>query len=461
VSGKLSWSHYVELLRVDGDLVIYLKNKSYFNYMKFISIEDAIKKGKGKVSLRGWIYRERGSNKLKFLVLRDSTEIIQCVIDKSKISKKEWDDANKLLIESSVEIEGDIFKDERAPTGYEIRVSKLKVIHFAEKYPITKDQSTEVLADYRHLWIRSRRMSAILKIRSTVLFALHEFIRKKGFVEIQAPSLSSTTSEGGSETFEVKYFDKKAYLTQSWQFYAENFIHAVEKVYAIAPSFRAEKSRTPWHVTEFWHFEVEGAWMDLNDDMQLTEECIEYVIKKVLKENKKELEILKVSIDRLKNIKTPFKKIKYKEAIKKLKEKGHKTKYGDDLGANEERGLAKYYGNNFIFVTNYPLEILKFYHGEDPKNPKTGTNFNLLAPDIGELVDGSQREPDLNKIKERLKKAKMNLGDADWYLDSRRYGSIPHAGFGMGVERFVAWICELDTIKDAIPFPRTPTRIKP
>ena len=428
--------------------------------MKFISIQEAINKGKGKVAVRGWIYRERGSNKLKFLVLRDSTNIIQCVLDRKKFAKQ-WAEIDKLQVEASVEIEGTIKADKRAPTGYEISVDKLNIVGLSNEFPIQKDLNEELLGDRRHLWLRSQKMIASLKIRSDVIFAFHEYMHKNGFVEVEAPSLSGATSEGGSETFEVKYFDKKAYLTQSWQFYAENIINAVEKAYAIAPSFRAEKSRTPWHVTEFLHFEVEGAWMDLQDNMKLAEECVIYTIQKILKENKKELEVLEADISMLKKVKAPFKKITYKEAIKKLNEKGHKIKYGSDFGANEERGLAKYYGGNFVFVTNYPLEILKFYHGEDPKSLGTGTNFNLLAPKIGEMVDGSQREPSLEKIQERLKKAKMDLGASDWYLDSRRYGSVPHAGFGLGIERFVAWICGFDTIKDAIPFPRTPNRINP
>ena len=428
--------------------------------MKFISIQEAINKGKGKVAVRGWIYRERGSNKLRFLVLRDSTNLVQCVLDKKKFEKK-WGEIDKLQVEASVEIEGTIKADKRAPTGYEISVDKLNIVGVSNEFPIQKDLNEELLGDRRHLWLRSRKMTAGLKIRSAVIFALHEYMHKKGFTEVEAPSLSGATSEGGSETFEVKYFDRKAYLTQSWQFYAENFINAVEKAYAIAPSFRAEKSKTPWHVTEFWHFELEGAWMDLKDDMDIAEECIIYAIDKVLKENKTELEVLGADISMLKQVKAPFKRITYEEAIKKLKEKGHKIKSGDEFGAHEERGLAKYYGDKFVFVTNYPLTLLKFYHGEDLKKPGTGTNFNLLAPKIGELVDGSQREPNLEKIQERLKKAKMDLGASDWYLDSRRYGSVPHAGFGLGVERFVAWICGFDTIKDAIPFPRTPNRFNP
>jgi asparaginyl-tRNA synthetase len=428
--------------------------------MEFISIQEAISKGKGKVAVRGWVYRERGSNALKFIVLRDSTNIIQIVLDK-KDFEKQWDEIDKVQIEASVEIEGEIKEDKRAPTGFEIHATKFVLVGESNGFPINKDLNEELLGDRRHLWLRSRKMTASMKIRSTVLFGLHEIMHKLGYTEIHAPSMSGAASEGGSEVFEVKYFGKKAYMTQSWQFYAENFISAVEKAYAIAPSFRAEKSKTPWHVTEFWHFEVETAWADLNKDMDIAEECIVYVVEKVLKENMEELKILEADIDKLKKVKSPFKRISYEEAIKTLNKNGHKIKYGEEFKSAEERGLAKYYGNNFVFVTNYPLELLKFYHGENPKKDGTGTNFNLLAPEVGEMVDGSQREPDLNKIVERLKKAKIDLGASDWYLDSRRYGSVPHAGFGLGVERFAAWICGFDTIKDSIPFPRTPTRFNP
>jgi asparaginyl-tRNA synthetase len=427
---------------------------------KFVSIQEAIKQGKGQVSIRGWVYRERGSNKLKFITLRDSTNIIQCVLERSNFEDN-WSELDGVKIETSMELVGEIKKDERAPTGYEIQVKEYKVIGKSDNFPIGKDLSTEFLADNRHLWLRSRKMVASMKIRSTIFYAFHEYMHKNSFIEIQAPSMSSSTSEGGSDTFEVKYFDQKAYLTQSWQFYAENFISAVEKAYAIAPSFRAEKSRTPWHVTEFWHFEAEAAWMDLQGNMVLAEGCIEYAIQKVLKDNLAELEIVKADIAKLKKVKTPFKRVTYSEAIETLKDKGHEIKQGDDFKSAEERGLAKYYGDIFVFVTNYPLKLLKFYHGEDPENPGTGTNFNLLAPGVGEMVDGSQREPDLNKIVERLKKDKMDLGASDWYLDSRRYGSVPHSGFGLGIERFAAWVCGFDTIKDSIPFPRTPTRLMP
>jgi asparaginyl-tRNA synthetase len=428
--------------------------------MKFISISQAIKKGRGKVAVRGWVYRERGSNKFKFIILRDNSDIIQCVLARERF-EKQWEKIDSVQIEASVEIEGVIKREKRAITGYEIKVEKFKLVGESNEFPIQKDLNEELLGDRRHLWLRSKKMVAILKIRSTLLFALHEYLRKKEFIEVEAPSFSGATSEGGSETFEVKYFGKKAFLSQSWQFYAENIISAVEKAYAIAPSYRAEKSKTPRHLTEFWHCEVEAAWMNMNDMIKIGEEAVMAVIQKVIKENKKELQILEVDIKRLKKIKAPFPRITYAQAIKKLQTTKHKMRYGEDFGANEERDLAKYYGGNFLIVTNYPLEILKFYHGEDAKNPGTGMNFNILAPNIGEVIDGSQREPNLKKIKERLKKAKMDLGASDWYLDSRRYGSVPHAGFGLGTERFVQWICGLDNIKDAIPFPRTPTRISP
>ncbi len=424
--------------------------------MNYISIQEAVNKKKGKIAIHGWIYRIRKMKDKIFIVLRDSSEIIQCVIKDPKLVKI----ADPLLTESSIEIEGNIYADKRAPTNYEVEVKKLNIIGAAKDFPIGKNQNPEFLLDKRHLSIRSRKLASALKIRSTVMGALHEKIRALNYIEAEAPSFSGETSEGGSETFEVNYFGKKAFLTQSWQFYAENLIFPFEKVYAMAPSFRAEKSKTGRHLTEFWHFEVEAAWSNLNDILKVAEDCIIYSIKKVLKENKKDLEILGIKEDRLKKIKSPFPRITYDQAIKVLNKKGFKVKHGEDLGTKEEKELAKHYGE-FLVVTNYPLKILKFYHGEDPKKPGTGMNFNLLATNVGELVDGSQREPDIKKIQARLKKSGVNLGKSDWYLDSRRYGSVPHAGFGLGTERLVQWLCNLESIKDAIPFPRTMRRISP
>jgi asparaginyl-tRNA synthetase len=433
--------------------------------MKFMSISEAINKGKGKVSLRGWVYRERGSNKLKFIVLRDSSNIIQCVIEKDKVSNKEWENAGKLLIESSVEIEGDLKEDKRAPTDYEVSVSKLNVIHFAEKYPITKDQSIELLADNRHLWLRSRRMTAILKIRSTVFGAIHEYFRKEGFYEFHSPMLQSVQCEGGSTLFNVPYFgNKDVFLAQTWQLYAEPAIFSLEKIYTISPSFRAEKSKTSRHLTEYWHAEMEFAWANFNDIIDYGEALIKHVVKKVLEDNKEELKILERDIKKLEPVlKKKFPRISYDEALDLLnKNFKMKIKWGKDLRTIEEDKLSELFDTP-VAVTHYPKQVKAFYM-KKPKDIKkevvNGVDF--IAPEgYGEIIGGSERESDIEEIKKRLEEEGEKISEYDFYLDTRRYGSVPHGGFGMGVERLISWICKLDNIKDAIPFPRTMMRYKP
>ena len=431
--------------------------------MRFLSVQQALDKKKGSVNIHGWVYRERKLKDKVFLVVRDSTNIIQGIIDKNKISKKTWKEANKLLIESSIEIQGNVYKDKRAPTGYEIEVKNLNVIDFAEKYPITKDQSTEFLLDKRHLWLRSRKMTSILKIRSTVFGAIHEYFRKNNYYEFHSPIIIPGGAEEGPTLFDVNYFGKKLHLTQTWQFYAEAGIFALEKIYCIAPSFRAEKSKTTRHLTEYWHAEVEAAWLDLEGLIKLGEGLIKHVVKKVLKENKKELEILKRDLKKLEAVaKKDFKVITYDKVLKLLKEKYKmNVPWGKDLRTIEEDRLTE----NFdvpIFVTNYPKEAMAFYKPRDPKNPKTALCFDLIAPEgYGELIGGSQRDINIKELKKSLLKAGEKLKDYEFYFDTRKYGSVPHAGFGLGVERLISWICKLDNIKDAIPFPRTMLRYKP
>lgn len=430
--------------------------------MKFISIEEAIKKGKGKVALRGWVYRERGSNKLKFIVLRDSTDIIQCVVDKAKISKKEWDDANKLLIESSMELEGNVSKDKRAPTGYEVKVSKLKVIHFAEKYPITKDQSEEFISDNRHLWLRSRKMSAIMKIRSTILEALREHWRKKGFYEYHSPSLIGMQCEGGSTLFKVDYYGSPVYLTQTWQLHAEPAVFALEKIFTIQPAFRAEKSKTSRHLSETWMAEMEVAWEDFDYLQDDSEEAIKYVIKNVLKKNKKQLEILGRDIKKLEpTLKKKFPRLKYDKVLELLKKKGMKIPWGKDLRTVEEDKLSELYDVPII-VTHYPKTVKAFYMKEDKKNPKVVLGFDIIAPEhYGEVAGASQREESIEKLEKNLKSQGEDPKKYKFYFDTRRYGSVPHGGYAIGVERIISWICGLEHIKEAISFPRTLTRFKP
>ena len=429
----------------------------------FISIEEAIKKGKGKVNIHGWVYRERKQKDMVFLVIRDSTNIIQAVIKQDRVSKKAWDDSNKVLIESSLEIEGDIKEDKRAPTGYEIQVSKLNVIQFAEVFPIKKDQSPELLLDNRHLWLRSRKMTSVLKIRSTIFKAIHDYFRKEGFYEFQSPIIQSTQAEGGSTLFNLDYFGKKLFLAQTWQLYAEPAIFALEKVYCIAPSFRAEKSKTSRHLTEYWHAEMEVAWANFNDIQNYGEALIKHVIQEVLKNNKEELKILERDVHKLEpSVKKKFPRITYTDALKILNNKCKmKVNWGEDLRTIEEDKLSNLYDTPVI-VTHYPKAVKAFYMKEDPKNPKVVFGCDFIGPEgYGELIGGSEREPDPKKIVARLREQNENPGNYKFYLDTRKYGSIPHGGFGMGVERLIAWICGLDNIKDAIPYPRTMLRYSP
>ncbi|MEK6835491.1 MAG: asparagine--tRNA ligase, partial [Nanoarchaeota archaeon] len=392
----------------------------------FISIEEVLKKRKGKVPIRGWVYRERKQKDMVFLVIRDSSNIIQCVVKQDKVSKKEWDDANKLLIESSVELEGILEQDKRAPTGYEIQVSKLKVIQFADVFPIKKDQSPEFLLDKRHLWIRSRNLTAVMKIRSTVMKAFRDYYYKQGFYEMAPPIFTPLASEGGATLFEVKYFDKKVYLTQSWQLYAEAAIFALEKIFCISPCFRAERSKTSRHLAEFWMAEMEAAWYNLNDLVKSAEECVAYIVQSVVKENSKELKLLGQDIEKLKKIKPPFPRLKYAEVLKMLKEKEKiNIPFGKDLRTIEEDLIMKHFDKPLI-VTHYPKEIMAFYKPVDTKNPKEALCFDMLAPEgYGELIGGSQRDININELKKWLKKQGEKAENYEWYFDTRKYGSVP------------------------------------
>ena len=430
---------------------------------KFLSIREAMKKGSGKVAVRGWVYRERGSNKMKFIVLRDSTDVIQCVLEKGKFSEKLWNEIDKIKIESSVEIEGVIKKDSRAPTGFEILASKINIVGFADDFPINKDLNEELLGDRRHLWLRSRKMTAILKIRSTVFGAIHEYFRGKGFYEFQSPIFQPTQAEGGSTIFEVPYFGNKVFLVQTWQLQAETAIFALENIYTIAPSFRAEKSKTSRHLTEYWHAEMEMCWCEFKDIQDHGEALIKHIVKEVLKKHKEDLKILERDTKKLELVlKKKFPRITYDEALKLLKTKGKMNiEWGKDLRTIEEDKLTNLYDVPVI-VTDYPKIVKAFYMKETPKNPKTVQGFDFLAPEgYGEIIGGSQREEDIEKIKKNLMEQGEDPKKYEFYLDTRRYGSVPHGGFGLGVERIISCICGLETIKDAIAFPRTMTRFSP
>ena len=430
---------------------------------KFISIQEAMKQGKGTVSIHGWIHRERGSNKLKFVILRDSSNIIQCVFERTKFEKL-WDEIDHLQVESSIEVSGEIKEDARAPSGYEIQANEFRLIGKSENFPISKDQSVEFLADNRHLWLRSRKMIAILKVRSTIFAAIDEYFKSKGFYEYHSPIFQAVQCEGGSELFRVDYFGQKdVFLAQTWQLYAEPAIFALEKIYTISPSFRAEKSKTSRHLTEYWHAEMEMAWCQFKDIQDHGEALIKHIVKKVLDNNKEELKILERDVSKLEpTLKKPFVRITYTEALKLLKEKCDlDVEWGKDLRTIEEDKITSLFDVPVI-CTHYPKKVKAFYMMEDPTNPEVVQGCDFLAPEgHGEIIGGSQREHSLEEIKSRLRAQGEDPSQYEFYLDTRRYGSVPHGGFGLGVERIIKWICGLDNIKDAIPFPRTMERYKP
>jgi len=431
--------------------------------MAYISIKQAMDKGSGKVSIRGWVHRERGSSKIKFIVLRDVSQTIQCVLKRDQF-EKQWDDIDKLQVESSIKLSGTIKKDDRAPTGFEIQVDKFEIVGPSDSYPITKDTSIEHLADYRHLWLRSRKMTAILKIRSTVFAAIDEYFKGEGFYEYHSPIFQAVQCEGGSDLFTVDYFGKKdVFLAQTWQLYAEPAIFALEKIYTVSPSFRAEKSKTSRHLTEYWHAEMEMAWADFDDIIAHGEKLIKFIFKKVVDKHKADLESLGRDISKLMPIiKKPFKRMTYTEAVKILKDKcDYKVEWGKDLRTIEEDKLTSLYDVPVI-CTHYPKKVKAFYMTEDPKDKKVVLGCDFLAPEgHGEIIGGSQREHDIESIKQRLRDDGEDPLEYEFYLDTRKYGSVPHGGFGLGVERVIKWICGLDTIKDTIPFPRTMERYKP
>lgn len=425
--------------------------------MEFKQIADVLdKKLEGKpVSIRGWVYRARDQKDMAFIILRDSSDIIQCVVKKESVPKKVWEAALKLTMESSCTLSGKIREDKRAPTGFELQVAELEIVGLAERFPITKDKSEEFLRDVRHLWLRSRKETLILEVRSAVFEAIHQFYKERGYFEVQSPSFTGSACEGGSTLFEVKYFDKKAYLTQSWQLYAEAIMFALEKIYCVAPSFRAEKSRTRRHLAEYWHHEMETAWMDFEGLLKFQEEFIVFAAHYVAKKCARQLKELGRDTKELLELKAPFARMKYAEAIKKLGQK-----WGYDLTDEDERKLVAELGKP-IFLTHFPREMKAFYMKVDSKDKKTVLGADLLIPGVGEVTGASCRIEDPKELMDSLKLFKLKPADYGWYLDLRKFGSVPHAGFGLGVERLVMWLAGAEHIFDTIPFPRTMDRLTP
>jgi len=361
-------------------------------WIKTVEVLSGKKSGE-TINIRGWIYRTRSSGNIVFMTIRDVTGVLQATVKKGNLPDKEFEEAKKALIESSIELTGIVREDKRAPGGYELQITNLHVVNFAEPFPIVKDQSPEFLLDQRHLWIRSRKLASILKIRSTVVGAIHQFFRERDFYEFDAPILQPSQCEGGSTLFEVKYYKDKTYLSQSWQLYAEAGIFSLEKIYNMGPTFRAEKSKTSRHLSEFWMAEMEAAWMDLYDIIEIGKDEIRFILKQVLKNNKNELELLNQDYNKLKQIsESEFPTITYTEALKILNEKENmNVKWGKDLRTLEENKLADHFKTPIV-VTHYPVEIMAFYKPRDKKTPETALCFDMIAPEgYGEIIGGSQR----------------------------------------------------------------------
>ncbi|NOX17306.1 MAG: asparagine--tRNA ligase [Chlorobi bacterium] len=408
------------------------------------------------VTLKGWLYNKRSSGKVKFLIMRDGTGLVQLIVFKGNVTPEVFETADSLGRETSFEITGNVKKEERAIGGYEVDVADLKVISESHDYPITpKEHGTEFLMDHRHLWLRSKRQWAIMRIRHRIVKAIRDFFDERDFTLFDPPIITPNAVEGTSTLFETEYFDLgSAYLTQSGQLYAEAGAMALNKVYTFGPTFRAEKSKTRRHLTEFWMVEPEVAFYDLNDDMDLAEEFLEYIVQSVLKDRAEELKILERDTSKLELVKRPFPRISYTEAVEILHKNGVDFEWGEDFGAPDETIISNQFDRP-VMVHRYPAAVKAFYMKRDPENEKLALAVDVLAPEgYGEIIGGSQREDELDKLLERIKEHNLPKQYFEWYLDLRRYGSVPHAGFGLGLERTVTWICGIDHLRETIPFPR-------
>ena len=415
------------------------------------------------VTLRGWLYHKSSKGKLHFVQLRDGTGIVQCVLFQKNVPAELFEGVGRAGQESSLVLEGDVVADERAPGGYEIQVKGGAVLQAVEGYPITpKEHGEDFLLSRRHLWLRSRRPWATLRIRDAVIHALREFFAERDFVCVDSPVFTPSACEGTSTLFEVGYFDRKAYLTQSGQLYAEAAAMALGKVYCFGPTFRAEKSKTRRHLTEFWMLEPEIAYATLDDVCALAEDMLVHVVQRVLERRRTELQVLERDLSKLEAIQKPFPRMTYDEAAAILKTVPESTfVYGGDLGAPDETVLSLRHDRP-VMVTHYPAAVKAFYMKRDAEHPDKALCVDVLGPEgVGELIGGSQREDDLELLLGRIKEHELPEEAFQWYLDLRRYGSVPHGGFGLGLERTVGWIAGVEHVRECIPFPRTIYRMEP
>jgi len=422
---------------------------------RVVSIEQISKFEGQDIIIKGWLRNRRSSGKLSFLTVRDGTGDLQAVLSKGEVGEEQFSLCSQLTQESSVVLTGKPRNDARAPGGFELDVSRIHVIQIAEPFPIQpKEHGVGFLMEYRHLWLRSRRQHAILRIRHEIIRTCRNFFDERGFTLIDTPIFTPNACEGTTTLFQTQYFDQVAYLAQSGQLYGEAAAAAFGKIYCFGPTFRAEKSKTRRHLMEFWMVEPEIAFAELPDAMQLAEELVSSVIQRVLETRRTELEILERDIPRLEAMVAPFPRITYEEAIARLQKKGVPIQFGDDFGGDEETQLSQEFDRPVI-VHRYPAAAKAFYMAKDPERPDLALCMDMLAPEgYGEIIGGGQRIHDLNVLLAQIQAHHLPEEAFKWYVDLRRYGTVPHAGFGMGIERVVAWICGLDHVRETIPFPR-------
>ena len=431
--------------------------------MQTTYIEDISARVGEPVRLRGWLHNRRSSGKIHFLTLRDGSGFIQCVMSKQAVGDDMFKTADHLAQESAIIVEGTAREDKRAPSGYEVDVTRLEVVSEARDFPITpKEHGVDYLMDRRHLWIRSPRQHAILRVRHEVINAVREFFNSRGFILADTPIFTPAACEGTTTLFPVQYFeDTTAYLTQSGQLYNEANAMALGRVYAFGPTFRAEKSKTRRHLTEFWMVEPEMAYASLDDVMALAEGLVVYVVGRTLEKRKRELQTLERDTSKLEKVQSPFPRIAYDDAVETLKRKGLPFEWGGDFGAPDETALSEEHDRP-LCVHRYPAAVKAFYMKPDPQRPELALGVDVLAPEgYGEIIGGGERATDYDFLVEQIKKHNLPQEAFEWYLDLRRYGSVPHGGFGMGIERVVSWICGLEHLREAIPYPRMLYRMYP
>ncbi|MEB3101309.1 asparagine--tRNA ligase [Ferviditalea candida] len=409
-----------------------------------------------------WLYNKRSSGKIQFLQLRDGTGFIQAVAVRNEVGEEVWDAASKLTQESSLYVTGLVREDARSQSGYELTVQNVEIIQIAQDYPVThKEHGVDFLMDHRHLWIRTPRQRAILAIRAEIVRAVQQFFDSHGFTLVDPPILTPSSCEGTTNLFHTKYFDEDAYLTQSGQLYMEAAAMALGRVYSFGPTFRAEKSKTRRHLIEFWMIEPEMAFVEHEESLRIQEQFVSHVVQSVLSNCEKELKVLDRDTAKLAHVKPPFPRITYDEAIQFLQDNGFDIAWGEDFGAPHETAIAEGYDKP-VFITHYPTELKAFYMKPAPERPEVVLCADLIAPEgYGEIIGGSQRIDDPELMGQRFEAHQLSMEAYQWYLDLRKYGTVPHSGFGLGLERTVAWICGLEHVRETIPFPRLLYRLYP